>query len=133
MKDIAALAGRVLLVALFVFAGYSKFMGLDGTARYIASKGLPMPQVLAMAAAVVEMLVAILIIVGFKTRYAALLLAAFTLLVTPIFHDYWNLADPQRYPQYLHFWKNMAMLGGLLVLAAHGPGAYSLDGRDRDV
>lgn len=132
MKDVAALIGRTLLVALFLFAGYNKFVGLDGTAKYIASKGLPQPQLLAMASAAVEVVAAIMIIIGFKARYAALVLAAFTAAVTPIFHDYWNLADPQRYPQYLSFWKNMAMLGGLLLVLAHGPGGLSIDGRDRE-
>lgn len=132
MKDVASLIGRFLVVALFLFAGYNKFMGLDGTAKFIASKGLPQPQLLAMAAAAVEVLAAVLVIVGFKARYAALLLALFTVVVTPIFHDYWNLADPQRYPQYLNFWKNMAMLGGLLLIVAHGPGGLSLDGRDKE-
>lgn len=132
MKDAASLIGRILLVVLFLFAAYNKFMGLDGTAKYIASRGLPQPQLLAMASAVVEVAAAIMVIIGFKARYAALLLAVFTVVVTPIFHDYWNLAEPQRYQQYLHFWKNMAILGGLLLLAAHGPGAYSVDGRDRE-
>lgn len=132
MKDTASLIGRTLLVALFLLSAYNKFMGLDGTAKYIASRGLPQPQLLAMASAVVEVAAAIMVIVGFKARYAALVLAAFMVVVTPIFHDYWNLAEPQRYGQYLHFWKNMAILGGLLLVVAHGPGGLSIDGRDRE-
>jgi len=128
MADAALLVGRIALVVLFLFSGYGKLTGLDGTAAYVAAKGLPAPQVLGAVSGVVEIVAAALIIAGWQTRYAAVVLALFTLVATPIFHDYWNLAPPQRMGQYLNFWKNVAMFGGLLVLAGSGAGALSLDG-----
>jgi putative oxidoreductase len=129
MQDLTALVGRILLVGLFLLGGWGKVNGLDGTANYIASKGLPMPQVLAMASAAVELIGAILIVIGFKTRLAALALAAFTLAASVIFHNYWAVPEAARSMQYLLFTKNIGILGGLLVLAAFGPGRYSVDGR----
>mgnify|MGYP006350491335 CR=1 FL=1 len=80
-QGISALIARVLLALMFLLAGLSKFAGLDGTAGYIASKGLPMAQLLAFGTAALEVGGALLLIVGWKARWAALALAVFTLLL----------------------------------------------------
>ena len=127
------LIGRVLLALMFVLAGFGKlFGGLDGTAGYIASKGLPMPMVLAIAAGVLELGAGLLLIVGWQARWAALALALFTLVATFIFHAYWAMPAEQQMMQQLMFMKNLSVVGGLLCLFAFGAGALSLDGR-RDV
>ena len=87
-----ALIGRILLAWLFIPAGWSKLgAGFAGTVGDIASKGLPMPEVLAVAALVVEIGAGIALLIGFQTRWAALLLALFTLGAAVFFHNYWGV------------------------------------------
>jgi putative oxidoreductase len=124
-----SLIGRLLLAALFLPAGISKIGGFAGTAGYIASKGLPLPEVGAAIAVAVEILGGLALILGFGTRLAALALALFTLVATFIFHNYWGVPADQAFVQQLMFYKNIAVVGGLLVLAAHGAGAWSLDAK----
>jgi putative oxidoreductase len=126
---IPMLIGRVLLAVMFLLAGISKFTGLEGTAGYIASQGLPMAQVLAVATAVLEVGAAVLLIVGWQARWAALALAAFTLLASVLFHNYWAMPAEQQMMQQLMFMKNLAIVGGLLAVFAYGAGSLSLDGR----
>lgn len=128
-QDWLALAGRALIAYLFVPAGIAKIWGFAGTAGYIASKGLPLPEVGAALAIVVEVGVALALLLGWRTRAAALVLALFTLAAATLFHNYWALPAEQQMMQQLLFTKNLAVVGGLLVLAAWGAGALSLDGR----
>src|SRR5258708_2295933 len=88
-KDGAALVGRVLLAAIFVISGYGKIPGFEHTAGYIASKGLPFPELLTAIAIVIELGGALALVVGWKTRWAALALALFLSVITPIFHGLW--------------------------------------------
>ena len=120
---------RVLLALMFLLAGISKFGDLQGTAGYIASGGLPMPQVLAFATAALEVVAALMLIVGWQARWAALALALFTLMASLFFHKFWALPADQQYMQQLMFMKNSAVIGGLLMVFAFGPGSLSLDGR----
>jgi len=128
-QGIPVLTARILLALMFLFAGLSKFAGLDGTAGYIASKGLPMAGVLAFGTAALEVGGALLLIVGWKARWAALALAVFTLMASVVFHNYWAMPADQQMMQQLMFMKNLAVAGGLLVLFAFGPGSLSLDQR----
>jgi len=123
------LAGRLLLVALFLPAGIGKLTGFAGTVGYISSVGLPLPSVAAALAAVVEIGGGLALLFGFGTRLAALVLAAFTLVASFFFHAYWAVPADQAFVQQLLFFKNVAVTGGLLVLAAHGAGAWSVDAR----
>jgi putative oxidoreductase len=126
-----ALIGRILIAVLFVPFGWGKLMGFAGTVGYIASKGVPLPQVCAAIAVFAELGLGVALLVGWKARWAALGLAIFTLVITPIFHGYWAVPEAQVYMQKLNFFKNLAIAGGLLGFAAFGPGAYSIDGRGR--
>lgn len=128
-QGLPALIGRVMLAVLFLMAGLSKFGGLEGTAGYIASKGLPMPQVLAIATAVVETVAGLMLIVGWQARWAALALAAFTVLASLLFHNFWAMPAPQQMLEQQAFMKNFAIVGGLLLVFAFGPGPLSLDAR----
>lgn len=128
-QALSALIGRLLLAVMFLLAGLSKLGGLEGTAGYIASKGLPMAQLLAIATVALEVGAAVMLIVGWQARWAALALAAFTLLATVLFHNYWAMPADQQMMQQLMFMKNLAITGGLLVLFAFGPGSLSLDAR----
>lgn len=128
-QNAAALIGRLLLAALFLPAGIGKIAGFAGTVGYITSKGLPMPEVAAVVALLVEILGGLALIAGFKTRWAALFLALFTLVASFFFHNFWAVPEAQKMVQELMFNKNIAIVGGLLVLAAWGAGAYSVDAK----
>jgi putative oxidoreductase len=125
---VAALA-RVLLALMFVLAGAAKFGALAGTAGYIASKGLPMPMLLAVAAATLELVGGIALAVGFQARAVALALALFTIVVTPIFHAFWAVPTDQAMVTQLLFMKNLSVIGGLLFVFALGAGPASFDAR----
>lgn len=126
-----SLIGRLLLALLFLPAGFGKLTGFAGTVGYIASVGLPLPQVGAVLAIAVEILGGIALIVGFQTRLASLALAVFTLVATYFFHAYWAAPAEQQFVQQLMFFKNIAVVGGLLTLAAWGAGRWSLDARSK--
>ena len=120
---------RVLLALMFILAGFSKFAGLEGTAGYIASKGLPMPQVLAFLTAALEVVGGLALAVGFQARIAALLLAVFTVVASVIFHNFWAMPAEQAFMQQLMFMKNLAVAGGLLFVFSAGAGPASFDAR----
>ena len=126
-KDFAALVGRILLGIVFIPAGFGKIGGFTGTAGYIASKGLPLPEVGAALAIAVEILAGIAIVVGWKTRWAALALAVFTLGATVFFHAFWAVPPEQQMTQQLMFMKNIGIVGGLLAFYAFGAGRISID------
>jgi len=120
---------RVLLALMFVLAGFSKFASLAGTAGYIASKGLPMPMVLAVLTAVLEVVGGIALIVGFQARIAALALALFTIAAAFLFHNFWAMPADQAFVNQLMFMKNLSIAGGLLFVFSLGAGPASLDAR----
>lgn len=126
------LFGRILIALLFVPAGWGKIVGFAGTVGYIASKGVPLPEVCAAIAIAAELGLALLLLVGWQARWAALGLAVFTFVISFIFHNYWAVAADQLNAQRLNFYKNMAITGGLLAFAAFGAGGWSLDGRRKD-
>jgi putative oxidoreductase len=103
--------------------------GFAGTAGYIGSVGLPLPEVAAAVAILVEVGGGLALIAGFGTRFAAIALALFTLVATFAFHNYWAMPADKVMIQQLMFFKNIAVVGGLLALAALGAGKLSLDGR----
>ncbi|OIQ91172.1 inner membrane protein YphA [mine drainage metagenome] len=129
LQNPLALVGRLLFVLLFLPAGIGKITGFAGTVGYISSVGLPMPQVAAALALSVEIVGSLALVAGFCTRPAALVLALFTLVASFFFHNYWAVPAAQQFVTQLLFYKNIAVVGGLLTLAAWGPGAWSLDAR----
>lgn len=131
LQSPTVLLGRILLGLIFVLAGFAKISGFEGTAGYIATKGLPLPQLVAALAIVVELGGGLALMAGFYTRQTTVVLAVFTLLAGFIFHDFWAVADAERMAQQTSFLKNLAIAGGMLVVAAFGPGAFSLDARRR--
>jgi len=123
------LLGRVLIALLFIPAGLGKIGDFQGAAGYIASAGLPLPAVLAVIAILIEVGVAGALLVGWQVRWAALILALFTLVAALIFHAFWASPPDQKMMQSINFFKNLAIVGGLLFVAAHGAGPYSVDGK----
>lgn len=122
-----SLVGRLLLALLFIPAGFSKIGGFAGTVGYITSAGLPAPTLAAIVAIVVEVLGGLALVFGVGTRVAALALALFTAVAAFGFHAFWAVPADQQFMQQLLFYKNIAITGGLLVLAAFGAGAWSVD------
>jgi putative oxidoreductase len=120
------LAGRVLLSIIFILAGFAKPTAISGTAGWFASIGLPLPTVTTVVVGLVEVVGGIAILVGFQTRIAAIVLGLFTLAATAVAHL--DFADQV---QVMFLQKNLAIAGGLFVLAAFGAGALSIDGRRR--
>jgi putative oxidoreductase len=131
MNHSALLVGRILLSLVFLNAGYRKLMAVAGSAGYFGKLGFPMPEVLVWVAIAIELGGAILLIVGWKTRWAAWLLALFTLVATFAAHRFWEVDAAQYANQMNHFLKNLAIVGGMMFVAAVGPGALSVDGRRR--
>jgi putative oxidoreductase len=117
-------AGRLLLAAIFLVSGFGKLANPTGTIGYIASVGLPAPLLGYVAALVVELGGGVLLVLGYRTRWVAAVLAAFSVVSALIFHN--ALGDQN---QLFHFFKNIAMAGGLLQVIAFGAGSYSIDNR----
>lgn len=122
--SVAILVGRILISILFILAGFAKLTSIAGTAGWFGSIGLPVPTVTAVVVGLVELLGGLAILVGFKTRIAAIVIALFTLGATAVAHM--DFADQM---QLLMLQKNLAITGGLLILAAVGAGSISVDGR----
>lgn len=131
LKQYGPAAGRLLIAIIFVFSGVAKLTGLEGTAGYIASKGLPAAYALGVAAMIVELGGGLLLIAGFKTRWAAGALLLFTAAAAVLFHNFWGVPADQAQNQMIHFMKNISMVGGLLYVVVYGSGPLSVDGEDK--
>jgi len=116
------LVGRVLLATIFVLSGVGKIFAPEATVGYIASAGLPFPQLAFLGAVAVEVGGGLLLAVGYKTRLAAIVLAVFSVAAGLIFH---SVAGDQNH--FIHLLKNFAIAGGLLQVVAFGAGTLSLD------
>ena len=124
VSDIAPFIGRVFIAAIFLLSGFSKLANPAGTIGYIQSAGLPLPEFALAVAIVVEIVGGLLLIAGYRTKLVAAALAIFSLAAAFGFH--FQLADQN---QFIHFFKNVAMAGGLLQIVAFGAGRVSLDNR----
>ena len=129
LQNPLALVGRFLLALMFVLAGYSKIGGFAATVGFMQSKGMPMASVLAVLTIVLELGGGLALMLGWQTRWIAIALALFTLLASVIFHNFWAMTGPAQMTNQLMFMKNLAVAGGMFVLAAFGPGGISLDAR----
>lgn len=128
-RDQLILLARILLMVLFVKFGFDKVLGFTATVTYMTSTGMPLPGLLALIAVLMEFGVGIALVLGFYTRPLALALAIYTLAAALIGHRYWNMEGMQHYLSMISFYKNISIVGGLLLLSVIGPGKYSLDKR----
>jgi putative oxidoreductase len=126
-KDEVLLVARVLLMILFVIFGWGKLTNFSGTVSYMAAEGAPLPTIAAIIATVMELLVGLALIAGFYTRPLALLFAVYTLGTALIGHHFWTMTDGERMANMINFYKNISIIGGLLLLCLTGPGKYSVD------
>lgn len=123
------LAGRVLIGAIFLNAGLRKLLAFGATAGYFAKLGFPAPELFTVLAIAIEVGGSILLIIGWRTRWVAWLLALFVLIAAFAAHRFWQFDAAQYGNQMNHFMKNLAIIGGLLFVASFGPGSASLDKR----
>ena len=129
LQNSLSFLGRVLIAVLFLPSGIGKIGNFAGTVGYITAHGLPLPQVAAVIAIVVEVFVVLAFLFGFKTRSAALVLAIYTVAAGIFFHNYWAVPVAQVMMMKINFYKNLAIAGGLLSFAAWGAGGWSFDAR----
>jgi putative oxidoreductase len=120
---------RVALMALFVIFGWQKLTAFGATTDYFSHTGLPLPTLAAAFAIAVELLCGLALIAGFVTRPVAIFLALYTLATAFIGHPYWTMTGVDQYEAMTNFYKNVSIIGGLLLLYATGGGKYSLDAR----
>lgn len=130
LERVTPLVGRVLLATVFLYAGFGKITGFEATAGYMAAYGMPMTKLLLVGAIVAELGGGLSILTGYKARWGAAALVLFTIPATLVFHAFWNISDPgQAYVEQLMFLKNLAIMGGLLMVVTFGPGRLSFDAR----
>lgn len=126
--DTLLLIGRLLMGWIFVVSGWGKITNIPAFANYLTQNKVPGAGVLAYIGAPVEFLGGIALLLGFATRYASLLLILFTIVATLIAHRYWEFTEPAaRRAQFNNFYKNLAMIGGLLFVFVSGAGRFALD------
>jgi len=134
-NNLGALLGRILLAVIFVISGFHKLMAPVATAHYMASHGVPLAWLACIATVIVELGFSLLLMIGYWTRTAAFLMFLWFIPVTLLFHvmPYFDAAAHQQAQaatmQFANFMKNISIMGGMLLLASFGPGAFSVDGR----
>ena len=128
-SDGLSLIGRIFLAVIFLVSGFGKIGGFQGLIGSLSSKGFPMPEIFAVATIVLELVAGLMLVFGWKARWGALALAAFTALAGVLFHNFWAVPEAQKMMQQVHFMKNIAIVGGLLLVTAFGPGRFSIDKR----
>ena len=128
INTFAPLLGRILIAALFIPAGISKITGFAGTSGYMASKGLPMADVLLVLTIIIELGGGIMLLAGVRAKEVALIIFLFLIPVTVVFHGYWGIEDAAaQSKEQIAFMKNLAIMGGLLFIAAFGAGKFAID------
>jgi len=126
LADAIILAARVMIGLIFVMSGWAKLMNFGGAVAGIAKRGVP--EALAYLAPPVEFFGGVAIVLGMFTEAAAILMVVFTIIATATSHRYWQYADPALYrAQNTNFWKNMTMMGGMLLLFVTTGGRWSID------
>jgi putative oxidoreductase len=127
LQNTVILAGRILLAVIFILSGFDKIIHYAGNAGYMASAGIPLINILLPLAILVELGGGLAIACGWKTRWAAAALCLFIIPTTLVFHAFWTSPAAETQMQMIHFMKNLAIMGGMLVLAGFGPGAWALE------
>ena len=126
--DLVALVGRVIMSWIFLASGFGKLTDVAGFAAGLAKRGVPAPSFMGWLGAIVEFGGGLLILLGVKFRYAAILMILFVIVATLIAHRYWEYPVDQIVAQRTNFWKNVTIIGGMLFMFLAGAGRYSVDG-----
>lgn len=126
-SDPLMLLGRILLGGIFVVSGYGKLMGLAAFAASLEKHGVPFASILAPVGASVEFFGGLVIVLGIDVRYVALLMVAFVIVATLISHRFWEVQGAARAAQTINFSKNVAIIGGFVLLYAAGGGRFAVE------
>jgi putative oxidoreductase len=126
---VSPLIGRWLLAWYFLSEAWSLAHGWDHTILDMTVKGLPVAPLLLALALIMMLLGSISLILGYQTRYGAMLLFAFVVITSVAMHDFWLMRGPDQQAEYEIFARNLAIAGGLLFLVGMGPGRFALDNR----
>ena len=120
---------RLALAILFLWGGAMKLLGYAGFVAYLHTKNVPYASYAAIAAAAFELLGGIALVLGVRTRAVAFLLAVYAIVTAILGHDFWNMTQAAlQQDEVVHFWKNVAIAGGFLLLTVTGAGRASVDG-----
>ncbi|MHA6909382.1 DoxX family protein [Ralstonia pseudosolanacearum] len=125
-RDELILLSRVLMMLLFLISGWGKLTGFSATVGYMGTVGAPMPMLAAIVAVIMEFGVGIALLIGFWTRPLALLMALFVLGTALIAHTFWNVEGAMQTANMVQFYKNLSIMGGLILLSVTGAGKYAL-------
>jgi putative oxidoreductase len=126
-SDAIVLVARILIGWVFLTNGWGKVMNMQGSVNYFASLHIPSPSFWVWPSMAAEILIGIALILGIATRYVSLFTFLYLILATALAHRYWEYPAAQRVNQYAHFCKNLAIMGGTLLLYLTGGGRFSLD------
>ena len=126
-RSTSALVGRFLIAAIFISSGFAKLTDPAGAIGYMNSAGIPHSDVLVYVAGIAELTGGLALVFGFLTRLAAAGLILSLIPTTLVFHNFWALEGAAMKTQLVHFMKNLAIIGGLAMVFANGPGRYSID------
>ncbi|BAU47976.1 DoxX family protein [Sulfurifustis variabilis] len=129
VTQFAPLIGRILVAAIFLWSGIGKIGGFAGTLGYMQSKGVPMAEIALVVTILVEIGAALMLIVGWKARLGAAALLIWMIPVTLVFHAFWAVPPDQVQMQTIQFFKNLGLMGAMLLIVGFGSGPYSLDTR----
>ncbi|HTU36279.1 MAG TPA: DoxX family protein [Candidatus Acidoferrum sp.] len=122
-----SLFGRILLSAIFILSGFSKLFMFHSIAGMLSGKGFPLATLAAAVAIAIELLGGLAILAGFHAKLTAWIVFLYLIPTTLTFHNFWTMQGMMRMDNQIHFLKNLAIMGGLLLLASNGAGRYSLD------
>jgi putative oxidoreductase len=129
VRDGALLLARVLLSLLFLIFGWAKLTGFEAAVGFFAHAGVPLPGLATIVAVIMEFFVGILIVLGVLTRPLAILLALYTLGTALIGHPYWTMTGAGQLDAEINFYKNISIIGGLILLYVTGAGRYAVDAK----
>ena len=129
LQYVTPLAGRGLLSLIFIMSAFGKVTSWEGTAGYMASKGMPAVPFFLTAAILFELFGGLSVLAGYKARLGAIALIIFLIPATLIFHNFWAYQGMEQQMQMINFLKNLSIVGGLLLVTAFGPGPLSVDQR----
>jgi putative oxidoreductase len=130
-RSASALVGRILLSAIFLLSGIAKLTDPAGAVGYMTHVGIPHPETLVYVAGIAEILGGASLLVGLLARIGALGLIVMLVITTLYFHNFWTMTGAEAKTQMVQFMKNLAIMGGLATVFAHGPGLWSIDARLR--
>jgi len=127
LERFAPIVGRILLSLIFVISGLGKIGGWKQTAGYMASKGMPIVPLFLVGAIVIEIVGGLSVLLGIKARIGAAALFVFLIPTTLIFHNFWAYEGMVHQTQMIMFMKNLAIMGGLILVIGFGAGSLSID------